>query len=141
MAQLARRGPFGEPDFGYEVGPDPERFPVHLPGEGRALAPALIERFTKRAQEFLVEPRPDLSGIAQRTILVIAHQQRAEPRALTFRLGKSANHELLPVGAFELQPFAGAAMNIRCFGILGDDTFPALRASLLEIRLACLVAV
>jgi len=51
-----------------------------------------------------VESGPHLAGVVEPTVSVVAEEQCAEFHARAARFGVPADHELLPVFAFELKP-------------------------------------
>jgi hypothetical protein len=54
----------------------------------------------------VVEAGPDLAGVDQLVAAVVAEQQSAEAVPGPLRVGVAADHQLLLVDAFELQPVA-----------------------------------
>jgi hypothetical protein len=75
----------------------------------------------------------DGAGIDQLAAVVLADQERAVVAArVPRRVSATADHELLAVEAFDLQPILGPARVIGCRGALGDDPFQVELAGLLE---------
>ena len=108
------RAPFGERDFGDEIGPHPVRA-LRLEAARRirrtaaSLALALLASSgASVAQRRLVEAGADLARIAQLAVVVDAEQQRAEARARALRVGVAADDHLLPLHALHLHPVARA---------------------------------
>src|SRR4051794_21523923 len=144
MAKTARAGPLGEADLRHELRLDPRDAALadrRRVGEGRIGA---LERPKPRpevAQRRLVEAGPDLAGVPQGAVVVVAEQERAELGARAPGRGVAADDELLALLALELQPVPRAPVAVGAVGALSDHALPALAARLGEHRLARLVAV
>ena len=81
----------------------------------------------------------DAAAIAQLAVLVVADDQRPDGVAHDARKRIAHHHELLPVGAFGLDPAFGAAGNIRRIGALRHDAFELHAAGLLQHQRAVVV--
>src|SRR6202043_837542 len=98
--------PLGESDLGDELGPGP----VRAPGDRPCIVEPRFGRLQRAqpgaepAERRRVVPRPDLPGVSEPSVLVIAHEQRAEVGPAAGGIGVTADHELLLPDAFELQP-------------------------------------
>src|SRR6266545_3807218 len=133
----------GEADLGDQLGAHPV--------DAAPRQPVVLERRLGACQP--VEPRPqvpqhglavagaDLAGVAQRTAVVVADQQRPQPHPRAGRIGPAADHELLLVDALELQPVLRAGVLVRRVGARGDQALPAPAAGVPVQRLALGVAV
>src|SRR4029453_9428469 len=104
--------PFGEGNFRDEVGLHPMRALGFEPAwriheSGLVLFPC-EKKLVDLAKRLAVEPRADLAGVAELAIHVDAEEQSAEPLARPLRIGKTPDHHLLPLRAFDLHPLAGA---------------------------------
>ena len=109
MAEAIVPRPLGEADLGDELGGNPG----HIAFTDRS---GIVERGTVGAQlahspgelmeRQLVESGPDLPRVPQAVAIEVPDEQRAkfEPRAARRRV--AADHKLLPVLAFELEPVA-----------------------------------
>ena len=109
MAEAIVARPLGEADLGDELGGNPG----HIAFPDRS---GIVERGAVGAQlahppgelmeRQLVESRPDLPRVPQAVAIEVPDEQRAkfEPRAPRRRV--AADHKLLPVLAFELEPVA-----------------------------------
>ena len=107
VAQSAVARPLGEADLGDELRLDP----CHVAfldrlwcGERRVGSRAVSQPRAQVVEGVGVEPGPDLAGVLEPAVAVVAEQQRAELDARASRLGVAADHELLAVFALELQP-------------------------------------
>ncbi len=84
----------------------------------------------KSASVRSLKPVPDIARILERSILRMhAQQQRADPRARSLRVCEAANHELLPMAAFEFDPVGIAPGCIGCGLALADHALEAQLAS------------
>src|SRR5216683_1262235 len=100
------------------------RFSATRRTKGRIHALAGVHQAREFAEQRLVEARPDTRDEAQRAVgLVLAKQECAEMRAGTFRLGPSADNEIVEYGAFYFEPVATTGPTIRRVAALGDDAF------------------
>src|SRR5262249_3676474 len=106
---LAVRSPFAEPDLSDELRADP----VHaLPLDARRVrergcgALELRQHAREPVELPPVEAGPDLPRVAERSVLLVAHEQRADPGPAALRVGPPDHHELLLQDALELEPLA-----------------------------------
>src|SRR5215211_6847378 len=143
MAEAAVARPLGEGDLRDQLGLDPvgvarDRMDV---GERAVLALELAQPSAEAVERRAVEAGADLARVAQRAVLVVPDQQRAEVGAGALRRREAADHELLLGVALQLQPIARAARAVGAVGTLGDEVLEPVPAGLAEEPLAVLVAV
>src|ERR1039457_4279258 len=112
--------------------------PGHV-GGGFVVAQAEESRMAERARPGPFS-RADLAHPAP-ALVVVAEDHRATPGRPPPRVRVAADHELLGVLAFELQPVLGPARPVRRVSALGDHALPALAAGLLPVRLGLAGAV
>src|SRR5439155_3131574 len=100
------RGPLLELHFRDELGLHPDRRAVQLgflgerAGVGREL---LAARFHVR-ERALVEPRADVSAVAQLAFVPIAEEERPQRSARSFAFRYPADHELGALRRLDLEP-------------------------------------
>src|SRR3954447_24980773 len=144
VAQAPGAGPLGEADLGDELRLDPghvalaDRAGV---GERRVVPAQRAQPGAEVAQGVAVEAGADLAGVAQRAVVVVAEQERAELGPRPARRGEPADDELLALLALELEPVARAAVGVGAVGALGDQPLPPLAARLRVEDLPALAAV
>ncbi len=135
--------PLAELDLRHEPRLDPDDVaplhPGHLRDGGKRRVgplerPQLLEQHADLA---VVEPRPDVAGIAQLSVLVDRKDERPERRGPASRsTGVPGDHELLARVSLELQPVARAAtLGIERAAPLGDDPLEPLLGDGAEQRL------
>src|ERR1700722_18780135 len=78
-------------------------------GKWAGFARYFLKHAKQALEKFFIEARPDFSGEPQLFALVSTNQKRAEMTTRTFRLGVTANNELLLVVKLQFDPVAGAA--------------------------------
>jgi hypothetical protein len=143
MAQLPLTGPFAEADLGDQLRPHPMH-PRAGESPDRERRLVLLQRGQpppEALEQLVVETGPDLAGVDQVVALPVAEQQSAEAVPGPLRVGVAADHQLLLVGALELQPVARPPGRVGRVGPLGDHALPALAAGLPPVGLAVGVAV
>src|SRR5215210_8624462 len=140
MPQAAVARPLRERDLRHELGADPEGAGRHrLEGrERRRVLLELAQPPAQFAQRCVVEAGAHLAGVAERAVLVVAHEERAEVGPRSPRSGEAADHELLLRVALQLQPVARATARVRAVGALRDHALEPLLARLAEELLAVL---
>ena len=79
-------------------------------------------------QQLGVETGADLAREHEVVALEVADQQRAEPDALSLRIGEAAHDQLLRGLALHLQPVRRAPLLVGRIAPLGDHPLPALAA-------------
>jgi hypothetical protein len=82
-------------------------------------------------QQRIVEAGAELPGKAEILTLEVADEQRAEPDALSLRIGEAADDERVRLLALHLQPLLRAAMLVLGVAPLGDDALPPFGAGAL----------
>ena len=86
-------------------------------------------------------PVPTLPPNRSSPVVVVADQQRSEPRARAVGIGPAQHDELLLVHALELRPVLRAPVRVGSRGRLRDQALPTLLAGGAERDLALLVQV
>ena len=139
MSQPAVTGPFGIIDLRHELGLEPHRVLAlgggHL-DERRGCALERLELFGEAGEIAGVEPGADFAGIDQLPVLERTEQQRGERLAPDLGAAVAADHELLALGAFDLEPVSAAARDVRPIGPFRHDAFEPCGAGLVEERLS-----
>ena len=128
MAHAACRRPFAERDFCDEFGLDPMGLAIDrsLRRERALVGRERIELLPQLRQRSRVEAGADVACIAQCTLVVVnTQQERPETSARSLRIGPTTDDELLPLGAFELDPVRRTAGAIDGILALADDAFKA----------------
>ncbi|MNL01824.1 hypothetical protein D3C87_1223090 [compost metagenome] len=106
------------------------RYPLHVPqrlrlsgAERRGLLDQRGELSVKIQKTTVIKARAHAAGIPQASRrLVNAKQKGAEPDAPALGRGVPHDDELLPLGAFDLDPIIRATRNISCRLALGHDS-------------------
>ena len=137
MAELAVTGPLGEADLGHELRGRPVRAArlraLRRVDERRGAPLERAQAGREAGERRLVEAAADASGEAQGALLVVdAEEEGAEPAAGSAGIGEPADDELLPAGALDLEPGAGAPARVRAAGAFGHQALEPLQAGLLE---------
>ena len=104
--------PFGKRYLCDQFGLHPVMLPVDAFGVGKRAAGCLelLQLRVQRGQLLLAEATAHIARVAQAAIRVMyPQQQRPEAGAGALRFGVSADDELLPVAAFELDPVTASA--------------------------------
>ena len=107
------------------------RAPDNSSGGGKRIAgrKQRVEPGFQVAQPRVAETGAHISGVLQFTFLIVhTQQQRPDAGAGTLGVGKAANHELLPLAAFEFYPVRRAPRLVGGVPAFCDDTFQAQRA-------------
>src|SRR5205814_3236837 len=89
----------------------------------------------------VVEAAADAGHVPELVALVDPDVQRAEAPPAAARVGVAADHELLPLLAFELHPVGGALPGVGAARALPEDAFEPHLGSGIEERLAVLLDV
>src|SRR5437870_2211050 len=123
MAETTVARPFGEADLRDQLGPDPVDAALE---RQRAIDRGVLlleasEAPGESLQRLLRVAGPDLAGVQQFAVLVVADHQGAESAAAPPRFGEAVNHQLLLVHALDLEPVSGAAVRAVSGGALGDQ--------------------
>src|SRR3954462_4474703 len=125
MPDLAVTRPLGEDDLADQLGLHPGRVLAEPPRRTRREgALAYLERIETRAQlprDPDGEPGADLSGKDQRSFIVGADEQRADPLPRALGIREAADHEFLAQAALRLHPAGPLATLVRLRPLLGDD--------------------
>src|SRR5262245_38031301 len=82
-----------------------------------------------------VKTRSNLTGVNEPSFVIDTHKECTDTDTLAPRIGIADNHELLLIFAFESQPLFRPLMDIDAVCPLRNESFPALTACLLKIRL------
>ncbi|MNS95994.1 hypothetical protein D3C72_1302750 [compost metagenome] len=125
MPHAALPGPGAEGHLRYQLWLDPVAAnAARQVVERRGVRHQRVELLAQRAEHRGVEAGADVAGVAQLALRVVhAQQQGAEPAAAALRVGKAADHELLPQRAFELDPRVGARADVGRVVALADHAF------------------
>jgi hypothetical protein len=100
--------------------------------EWRVRPVVFLKQGDEFAAELLAEAGPDLAGVVQFAVAVVADQQGAEIPPGCRRPPPAADHELLPARALRLEPIGAAAGSVRRAGGLRDDAFKLGAAARIE---------
>src|SRR5262245_47941233 len=104
--------------------------------EWRILDLEFAQLVFKPAQSRHVIARAHLTCVNQLSDFIVANEQRTETDADPLRICVAADHKLLLVDAFELEPVERAFGNIRAVGFLADNPFPSITTGLAIISFA-----
>src|SRR4051812_49516024 len=85
--------------------PRPGRRVAGVERRGPALEP--VEGLAQFDQHLAGVPGPDLAGVDEPVVLVVADEQGPEADAGPLRVGEPADHALLPAQALDLHPPPG----------------------------------
>src|SRR5439155_12582037 len=124
------RGPLLELHFRDELGPHPGGWAVELRflRKRADVGAQLLAARLHLGERAIVEPRADVSAVAQLALVPVAEEQGAErpPRALA--LGEPADRELGALRRLDLEPgWRALAGFVFAVLALGDDTLEAAR--------------
>ena len=144
MPHMAVRRPLREGDLGDQFGPHPA-----LDGGGRAARPSTTARRIADVERRLVDLEKcqlakqlaaglavpagaDVAGVDQLVLGVDAEQQTADLGGGAAAIDEAADHELLALAAFQLQPGLGATRHVGCVAALRDHAFELEPADVVE---------
>src|SRR5215207_2605776 len=134
VTDLAVVRPFRELDFSDQSGCDPVRVAAEPSWRRRPKWRRghfeTLERGAELARALLREPGADLARKHKTIAFVDADEQRADSLAGSFRIGEPADHKLLPLRAFRLEPSVPLAGKVGRSARLRDDAFQSEAAGL-----------
>src|SRR5882672_10734865 len=100
-----------------------------------------FQAFVDFLQSFLVEAGADLAHVDEVSALVVeSENERSEILSAAFWIGVSANHALLALRDFDLQPIARPFFLIGAVAFLGEDAFQSALAGYFK-QLAALLGI
>src|SRR5262247_3367780 len=134
MAHTSVVGPLAEAHLRHEIRLDPmgsshSRWSLR---ERTAGALASGEACFEIAQGPIRKSCPDLPGIDEAPVLVDTAKESAQPDARPGRFRVAADHDLLPLGALDLEPVAASSPPVDGVAPLGNDAFEPEPAGLGE---------
>src|ERR1700716_1527823 len=94
--------------------------------EGRAACHAGVQLVAQTEQRGGVETSPHLAGVFELSPIVVTDEERPKAHPASAGVGEAADHKLLFVDAFELQPVGGSSMDVFAVPALRDQPLEAL---------------
>src|SRR5262249_61201459 len=105
-------------------------YPGRLRREGRRLALERAQPPRDPPQCLFREACADLPRVDQPALLVHAGEERPQAHPRAFRIGVAPDDDLLPLGAFDLEPLSASRAAIRRVPQPGHDALQTLPAGL-----------
>src|SRR4030081_396633 len=94
--------------------------------ERRAAYHAGVQLVPQTEQRGGVETSPHLAGVFELAPIVVTDEKRAKADPASGGIGEAADHQLLFVDAFELQPVGGSSVDVFAVSALRDQPLEAL---------------
>src|SRR5215471_710742 len=126
--------PFAEAHLGHQLRLDPvwAADTRRLRREGTSLALERAQPARELPQRLFREACADLPRVDQAALLVHAGEERPQAHPRAFRIGVAPDDDLLPLGAFDLEPLAASRAAIGRVPQLGHDALETVPAGLGE---------